>query len=247
MESLRAALAEPVPFQPDWSLLEATQESLREHMEEVRRLRAALAEPVEYAVEPNGKRSPLLTHMMNKRTKEDTTLAAAVAEPVAISVVAVAEVVDREDGPELNWLLEGGIYELPAGVVLLMSYKPLTDADGHGHVYAAPPQREPQWVPVAERLPPSGQTVLACYMNRAGRLRRIRAEWIAAKSVESNSEHSDIGVYDEATDTFYDPEGWYERIDNWGDYLSVVVCEGDVTHWMPMPAPPTLPGLGPNV
>ncbi len=34
-------------------------------------LRAALAEPVEYAVEPNGKRSPLLTHMMNKRTKED--------------------------------------------------------------------------------------------------------------------------------------------------------------------------------
>ena len=37
--ALRAALAEPTPFQPDWSLLEATQESLREHMEEVRQLR----------------------------------------------------------------------------------------------------------------------------------------------------------------------------------------------------------------
>ena len=100
------------------------------------------------------------------------------------------------------------------------------------------PQREPQWVPVAERLPPSGQTVLACYTNRAGRLRRIRAEWIAAKSVESSSEHSDIGVYDEDTDTFYDPEGWYERIDNWGDYSAVGVCEGDVTHWMPLPDAP---------
>tara|TARA_R110000868_G_scaffold284131_1_gene544610 strand:+ start:1522 stop:2073 length:552 start_codon:yes stop_codon:yes gene_type:complete len=53
-------------------------------------LRAALAEPVEYAVEPNGKRSPLLTHMMNKRTKEDTTLAEPVQEPVAHSVVAGA-------------------------------------------------------------------------------------------------------------------------------------------------------------
>lgn len=34
-------------------------------------LRAALAEPVEYAAAPNGKRSSLLTHMMNKRSKEE--------------------------------------------------------------------------------------------------------------------------------------------------------------------------------
>lgn len=145
-------------------------------------------------------------------------LAAAVAEPGAIHQWRTIGCADWYDGhPDHGD--GGGPYETRT-------------------LYAAPPQREPQWVPVAERLPPSGQTVLACYMNRAGRMRRIRAEWIAAKSVESNSEHSDIGVYDEATDTFYDPEGWYERIDNWGDYSAVGVCEGDVTHWMPLPDAP---------
>jgi hypothetical protein len=110
--------------------------------------------------------------------------------------------------------------------------------------YAQPPATEQPvqapagWVPVTERLPDSGKVVLACYTNRAGRVRRIRAEWVAEKSREANSEDSDIGVYDEATDTFYDPPGWYEKIDNWGDYSSVAVCEGEVTHWMDMPAAP---------
>lgn len=44
--ALRAALAEPEPFQPDWDRVEALQESLREHMEQIRQLRAALAAAV---------------------------------------------------------------------------------------------------------------------------------------------------------------------------------------------------------
>lgn len=93
------------------------------------------------------------------------------------------------------------------------------------------------WVPVTERMPASGVTVLACYTNSAGNVRRIRAEWTAAKTIESDAE-SEIGEYDEATDCFYDPEGWYEKIDNWLDYSSVAVVNGEVTHWMPLPAPP---------
>lgn len=93
------------------------------------------------------------------------------------------------------------------------------------------------WVPVNERLPESGQTVLACYCNALGNMRRIRACWIAAKTEESGPE-SEIGEYDEATDTHYDPEGWYEAIDNWDDFNAVIVYRGTVTHWMPMPAPP---------
>lgn len=101
-----------------------------------------------------------------------------------------------------------------------------------------PVQPEPvAWVPVAERMPKSGATVLACYTNRSGNVRRIRAEWVAAKTIESDGD-SEIGEYDEATDCCYDPEGWYEKIDNWGDYSSVVVNEGEVTHWMPLPAHP---------
>jgi len=94
------------------------------------------------------------------------------------------------------------------------------------------------WVPVEERMPASGAVVLACYRNALGNWRRIRASWIAAKTEESGSE-SDIGEYDEATDTYYDPEGWYEQIDNWDDGFSAVgVNQGTITHWMPLPAPP---------
>lgn len=46
-DNLREALAEN---KRDWSLLEATQESLREHMAEIQTLRAALAQPA--SVEP---------------------------------------------------------------------------------------------------------------------------------------------------------------------------------------------------
>ena len=98
----------------------------------------------------------------------------------------------------------------------------------------------PRWVPVAERLPLAGQTVLACYVNRANKLRRIRAHWIAAKTEESSGDN-DFGEYDEEADTYWTPEGWYEQIDNWGEYSAVAVCEGTVTHWMPLPAPPKEP------
>ena len=93
------------------------------------------------------------------------------------------------------------------------------------------------WVPVAERMPASGKVVLACYRNTYGHWRRIRACWVAAKTEESGSE-SEIGEYDEATDTYYDPEGWYEQINNWDMYSAVAVHEGEVSHWMRMPEPP---------
>lgn len=93
------------------------------------------------------------------------------------------------------------------------------------------------WVPVAERMPPSGAVVLVAYRNQRGEWRRIRAQWIVAKSVEASCD-SEIGEYDEATDSYYDPEGWYERINNWDDYSAVMVHEGQPSHWMHLPAPP---------
>ena len=87
-------------------------------------------------------------------------------------------------------------------------------------------------------LPKSGVTVLACYTNSFGKIRRIRAKWVAAKSSESHSD-SDWGEYDEASDTYYDPEGWYEQIDNAVDYSAMFVSD-TVTHWMPLPSPPAI-------
>ena len=101
-------------------------------------------------------------------------------------------------------------------------------------------QAEPvAWTPVAEALPKSGVKVLACYRNRLGNLRRIRAMWTAAKTEEADSDDAEAcSEYDEATDTHYVTEGWYECIDNWGEYSSVAVTEGEVTHWMPLPHDP---------
>ena len=103
---------------------------------------------------------------------------------------------------------------------------------------AQPPvQAVPQWVSVDDRMPEPGVTVLASYLNSNGLPRRIRAKWVKAGSCESSPE-SDIGEYDEASDTYYDPEGWYEQIDNWDDYTAILV-DAAVSHWMPMPAAPT--------
>lgn len=46
-KAIRAALANE--FNPDWDQVEALQESLREHMAEIQRLRAALAQPEQKA------------------------------------------------------------------------------------------------------------------------------------------------------------------------------------------------------
>ena len=61
---------------------------------------------------------------------------AGVPEPVNVS--AVAEVAGHEDGPILNWFLEGGIHELPEGVVLLVADRRITDECGRGEVYTLP-------------------------------------------------------------------------------------------------------------
>lgn len=44
VKALRAALAQPEPFNPDWDRVKALEESLREHMAEIHRLKA-LAQP----------------------------------------------------------------------------------------------------------------------------------------------------------------------------------------------------------
>ena len=96
------------------------------------------------------------------------------------------------------------------------------------------------WVPVAERMPPPGSVVLVAYRNQLGHWRRIRAEWVPAKTQEADIDN-EFGEYDEATDTHYTPEGWYERINNWDDYSSVKVYEGEPSHWMHLPLPPDAP------
>ena len=96
------------------------------------------------------------------------------------------------------------------------------------------------WIPVSERLPESERTVLAFYLNSHGMGRRVRAEYIAAKtkSADDGWDSDEPADYDEQADEYFWPAGWYEVMDNWDDLTHMVIHEGEVTHWMPLPAAP---------
>ena len=102
--------------------------------------------------------------------------------------------------------------------------------------YAAA-KAEAAWIPVAV-LPAPCLKVIATYVNRLGNRRTIMAKWIPGKTEEAHSLDDEFGEYDEATDTTYTPEGWYECINNLDDYTFVAVSEGVITHWMPLPEAP---------
>lgn len=92
------------------------------------------------------------------------------------------------------------------------------------------------WIPCAEQMPKNGKKVLAYFINRAGKQRIICAYWTESKQIESGV-NSDLGEYDENTDCFYDPQGWYEVVENC-DYSGYLHKDGKISHWIPLPPYP---------
>lgn len=97
------------------------------------------------------------------------------------------------------------------------------------------------WISVNNRLPESGKSVLvSCQirlMSGKHKYYVCEAMYTAPKTV-SAGEYDDFDAdYDEETDTYYYPEGWWERIHNWEEYSNVAIADF-VTHWMPLPEPP---------
>ena len=98
-----------------------------------------------------------------------------------------------------------------------------------------------RWISVKERLPESGVHVLACcrvkWVGGGGRT-YVCAAFHSEPKKETCCYSDNIDMeYDEETDEYYLPEGWWEAINNWDDYSFVAI--GDfVTHWMPLPEPP---------
>ena len=97
------------------------------------------------------------------------------------------------------------------------------------------------WIPVSERLPKQNEKVLVTYTNRLGNCRRVIAELVAKHTVEASDDYWGYGAdYDEATDQYYCPAGWYECVENWDELAYLAIHEGEVTHWMPLPATPAI-------
>lgn len=92
-------------------------------------------------------------------------------------------------------------------------------------------------IPVSERLPGANTKVLAHYFNDLGKGRTICAIWVPAKTRSDSygDDDDDFTEYDEETDNFFWPEGWYEAIENWDDLGWVKVDQGEVVYWQPLP------------
>lgn len=83
-----------------------------------------------------------------------------VGEPVTVE--AVATVRRNGDGDRyIDWLTEGGIADLEAGDVLMVSDRAITDEDGSGEVYTAPP---------AQGVDLDGLRRAACVVNVVGQI-----------------------------------------------------------------------------
>jgi hypothetical protein len=94
-----------------------------------------------------------------------------------------------------------------------------------------------QPVPVSERLPEPSVKVLAHYLNALGKGRTICAIWVPAKSRsdEGDLDADDFLEYDEESDKYHWPEGWYEAIENWEELGWAKVYEGEIAYWQPLP------------
>lgn len=68
--------------------------------------------------------------------EEARKLPAAPTKLIGVEVVGVVRQAD-DDGPKVEWLLEGGLHALAEGgeTYLLISHEPITNDDGYGEVY----------------------------------------------------------------------------------------------------------------
>lgn len=93
------------------------------------------------------------------------------------------------------------------------------------------------WNPI--ETAPINIPVLIHYTNASGKSRIIKAFKIEKFQEENNQDdYAEWCDYDEETDAYYSPAGWYECIDNWGEFSSIMVNEGEPDYWMNLPPPP---------
>ena len=94
----------------------------------------------------------------------------------------------------------------------------------------------PQWVKVADKLPPAEVPVIAYFVNSHGKHRRIKAFFAPRFTVETSVDNDWYECHETGDDdNAYLPEGWYESNEFEDTHWHVT---DTITHWMPLPLPP---------
>lgn len=88
------------------------------------------------------------------------------------------------------------------------------------------------WINVEDHLPEPNTPVLL----DIGMKFPIRALWAGKHTVSVGTDVDDWGEYDEKTDDYYCPEGWYEW--NQQEEIHWAVTDKPIA-WMPLPPPPS--------
>ena len=92
----------------------------------------------------------------------------------------------------------------------------------------APPTAQAEgWTKLPGQLPEPGMPVLL----DIGKKYPIRAMWAAKHTVQAADDDTDWAEYDEATETYYCPEGWYE----WNEHEEIHWAVTETPRaWMPL-------------
>ena len=91
------------------------------------------------------------------------------------------------------------------------------------------------WIDVSDPPEDSSDFLVRMKWHRSENTVCFVARYCRPLDMESDNTE-DWAVYDEKSDAYYCPEGWYESNVNWdGEYSYVQVTEGDVIEYMPIP------------